>query len=66
MGKALLAMSRKSLSQPGTDFTPELLLEGGEDFYRYGFSIRVLALPAIRRGAWGMRSTIAISAPGMR
>lgn len=53
MGKALLAMSRKSLSQPGTDFTPELLLEGGEDFYRYGFSIRVLALPGHTAGSMG-------------
>lgn len=53
LGKVLLAFSRKSLSQPGTDFRPELLLEGGEDFYRYGFSIRALALPGHTAGSIG-------------
>ena len=53
LGKAVLAMSRKELSQPGTSFSPELLLQGGEDFYRYGFSIRAIALPGHTAGSMG-------------
>ena len=53
LGKAMLAMAKKGLSQPGTPFMPELLLEGGEDFYRYGFSIRSIPLPGHTAGSIG-------------
>ncbi len=53
LGKAVLAASRKELTRPGTGFTPEILLEGGEDFYRYGFSIRAIALPGHTAGSMG-------------
>ena len=53
LGKGLLALSRRELAQPGLPFVPELLLEGGEDFYRYGFSIRAIALPGHTAGSMG-------------
>lgn len=53
MGRAVLAMSRKEFAQPVASFSPELLLEGGEDFYRYGFSIRAIALPGHTAGSMG-------------
>ena len=53
LGKRALALSRRELARPGIPFTPELLLEGGEDFYRYGFSIRAIALPGHTAGSMG-------------
>ena len=53
LGKGLLALSRRELAQPGLPFGPELLLEGGVDFYRYGFSIRAIALPGHTAGSMG-------------
>lgn len=53
MGKAALAMAQKALSQPVPPFVPEILLEGGEDFYRYGFPIRAISLPGHTAGSMG-------------
>lgn len=66
MGKALLAMSRKACPSPERISRRNCFWKAGRIFTAMGFPSEFWPCPAIRRGAWGMRSTIAISAPGMR
>ncbi len=67
LGKAVLAMSRKELSHPGAFLSPRTTAARGRGLLPLRlFHPGHRPAPATPQEAWGMRSTTAFSAPGMR